>query len=356
LLALLALSVFLLFQLRPLWLLLLDAAFLAFVFTQLAYIIHDAGHRQILGSPRQNDIVMLLVGGLVGSSRSWWFESHNRHHSEPNNLDLDPNVALPILAFSEQQARERQGLLRMVTRFQAYYFFPLLTLEALGVRVAGIRGLLTGKSTYPLAEALGIGLHLLLYAALLFSALPVGQALLFILVNQGLAGLYMGLVFAPNHKGMLVADPANRLDFLQRQILSSRNIKPSPLVDFLYGGLNYQIEHHLFPTIPQNKLHAARTVVREFCDELSIPYHETSVGQAYWEVARYFHRMAAPLRQQRSTSEGVDVRGRLLRPADEIVTLAATHVERVEVASEPGPNVLGEREATSSPGLGRPAY
>lgn len=215
--------------------------------------------------------------------------------------------------------------------------------------------MLSGRTKYPLAEAVGIGLHLVLYTGLIFYAMPPGQALLFILVHQGLTSLYLGMVFAPNHNGMPIPDPSVSMDFLQRQVLSSRNIKPSPLTDFLYGGLNYQIEHHLFPRIPRNKLKEARIIVRQFCMDLSIPYHETSVGRAYWEVTRYFHRMAVPLRESGSESDLGNARGRLLGPANQVVTLATTHVQRVEVASQPGTQILVEFEASSSPGLGRPA-
>lgn len=345
-LGLLAASVLLLLAGSP-PLRLLAAPMLAIFYTNVAYIVHDSGHRQIFGSPRQNDIVMLIAGFFVGSSRSWWFETHNRHHSNPNDLDRDPNTFLPVLAFSEEQALNRSGLLRAATRFQVFYFFPLLALEGFGIRVASIKVLLSGKSKYPLAEALAIAVHLLAYGALVFYALPTMQAVAFILVHQGLSGFYMGMVFAPNHKGMLVADPANPLDFLHRQILASRNIKPSPLVDFVFGGLNYQIEHHLFPTIPRNKLNEARSVVKGFCREFAIPYHETGVVESYVEVMQYFHRMAAPLRQSPPNSERAD-RRRFLRPAQQIESLAAVHVERVKVTSEPGSSVVAEPESASS--------
>ena len=289
----------LLFVWQALWLRLLDSALLAFAFVQLAYIFHDAGHRQIFGRSRQNDLVMLLVGLLVGSSRSWWYETHNLHHSNPNDLDLDPNTALPILNFSEQQAGNRKGFLSRLTRFQAYYFFPMLALEGVGARVASLQFLVKGNARYRLVESIGMALHLVLYVGLLFAVMPVGQAVLFMLVHQGLAGLYMGSVFAPNHKGMLVPDAASRLDFFHRQVLSSRNIAPNPLVDTWYGGLNYQIEHHLFPTMPRNKLKAARLVVKEYCCERAIPYYETSIWQSYTEIARYLHRAVAPLRAER---------------------------------------------------------
>jgi fatty acid desaturase len=295
-LALLASSFAILLLSPPLSLKLLDAALLAVAFTRLAYFVHDAGHRQIFRRPWQNDYVMLLLGVLIGSSSSWWSKTHNQHHVNPNDLKLDPNTALPIFAFSEQQARERTGLLRIVTRFQVYYFVPILLLEGFGVRVASIQFLITAKPRYLIAEALGMAAHFVLYGLLVFTLMPVGQALLFVLVHQCLAGLYMGSVFAPNHKGMLVPTDANRLDFLHRQVLCSRNIRPHPLVDFWYGGLNYQIEHHLFPTISRNKLKQARTIVRDFCGQQGIPYHETSVWQSYVEVFSYFHRVVAPLR------------------------------------------------------------
>ena len=287
----------------PVWLQLIAAGFLAVAFTRLAFIFHDAGHRQVFGRPWQNDCIMLLIGILTGSSRSWWFKTHNQHHCNPNDLDLDPSTALPILAFSEEQARERKGLLRSVIRFQAYYFLPLLCLEAMGARLASVVFLINGKAKFPLVEATGMVAHFVLYGSLLFALLPVEEAMLFILVHQCLFGFYMGVVFAPNHKGMPIATETMRLNFFNRQVRSSRNIKPAPLADFWLGGLNYQVEHHLFPSIPRNKLKEARAITRHFCVEYSIPYYETGVWRAYAEVLRFLHRVVAPLRDTRMVRE-----------------------------------------------------
>jgi hypothetical protein len=76
------------------------------------------------------------------------------------------------------------------------------------------------------------------------------QALVFVVVHQGLFGLYLGCSFAPNHKGMPTLSDADQLDFLRRQVPTSRNVAGSRLVDWGLGGLNYQIEHHLFPNMP----------------------------------------------------------------------------------------------------------
>jgi fatty acid desaturase len=283
----------------PVWVQLIAAGLLAVAFTRLAFIFHDAGHRQIFAHNWQNDWVMLLIGLLIGSSTSWWFKTHNQHHSDPNDLDLDPSTALPILAFSEERAQQRKGLLRFVIRFQAYYFVPLLCLEAAGARLASVLFLLTGKAKYPLIEASGMLAHFVIYGWLLFAFLPLEEALLFILVHQGLFGLYMGSAFAPNHKGMPIASETARRDFLNRQVRSSRNIKPGAVGDFWLGGLTYQIEHHLFPNIPRNKLKEAGLITRDFCTEHSIPYYETGAWRAYAEVFQYLHRVVAPLRASR---------------------------------------------------------
>jgi fatty acid desaturase len=142
-----------------------------------------------------------------------------------------------------------------------------------------------------------MALHFALYVGLLLLVMPAWQAGVFILVHQGVMGFYMGSVFAPNHKGMLIVEPGMQLDFLRQQVLTTRNIKPHPLTDFLYGGLNYQIEHHLFPNLPRNNLKAAKPIVQAFCAERGIAYYETGVLQSYAEVARYLHEVANPARE-----------------------------------------------------------
>ena len=79
-------------------------------------------------------------------------------------------------------------------------------------------------------------------------------------------------------------------------MLTSRNVKSSPINDLLYGGVNYQIEHHLFPNLPRNKLREAQKIVKAFCNTHSIPYHETGVLQSQREILQYLHEVSAPLR------------------------------------------------------------
>ena len=121
------------------------------------------------------------------------------------------------------------------------------------------------------------------------------QALAFVAVQQGVFGFSMGCAFAPNHKGMPILSRGEEPDFLRRQVLTSRNVRGGRVVDLVLGGLNYQIEHHLFPSMPRPNLRRAQALVREFCQEHHIPYSETSLLASYGLVLRHLHAVGRSL-------------------------------------------------------------
>jgi fatty acid desaturase len=286
-----------LFLLGESWWQLLTAAYLAVVATQIAFVGHDAGHRQIFRSRRANDLAGLVHANLlVGISFGWWVPKHNAHHSNPNHEDLDPDIGIAALAFTAAQARGKRGLARVIARSQAFLFFPLLLLEAGHLHVASLKAIVGGRGRANAAEALLLLVHVAGYVTALLVVLTPVQAVAFALVQQGLFGLYLGCSFAPNHKGMPTLSEADELDFLRRQVLTSRNVRGSRFVDFLLGGLNYQIEHHLFPNMPRPHLRHAQPLVREFCRQHDLPYTEATLFGSYTEAIRHLHAAGAPLR------------------------------------------------------------
>ncbi len=296
--ALLVLSVAFLLTVHVFWLQCLNALFLAFVTTQLGFNGHDAGHRQSFGSSRVNDIVGLVHGNLgIGMSFSWWQDKHNRHHSHPNELDTDPDINIPLLSFTEEDAASKRGALRFVAAHQALFFFPLLTLVALDLQRSGFAFLVRGKARYPRTEAALLLAHFAGYLTVVFVALPWWQALVFIAIHQLASGLYLGSVFAPNHKGMLITERSHRLDFLPRQVLTARNVRSNAFIDMWYGGLNYQIEHHLFPTMSRGHLAEARRITRAYCEAHALTYHETGMARSYVEILSFLHEVGTPARE-----------------------------------------------------------
>ncbi len=285
---------------REAWGVILSAVFLSVATVQIAFLVHDAGHRQLFKRQWQNVVVGLFYGDLLmGVSYGWWVEKHNLHHANPNHADLDPDIDLPLIAFSPDQAAEKRGVARQITKYQALFALPLLSLVAYGQRYSSLAFLVTRKSRYRRWEIAAQVAHYALYLGVPLVLLGPWLTLLFVAIHQACTGIYLGLVFAPNHKGMLIADDDDALDPVRAQVLTSRNVKGHPVVDWWYGGLNYQIEHHLFPALPRCRLGAAQPVIRGFCQERSIAYHETSMVGSYREILHYLHAIGAPLRAGR---------------------------------------------------------
>jgi fatty acid desaturase len=265
------------------------------VWAQVSFIGHDAGHKQIFRGRRANDAVGLVHGGLVGVSYGWWVAKHSRHHANPNHED-DPDLDIPILAFTAGQGRAKRGFSRWTAKYQAYLFFPLLLLEGMNLHWSSVETVWRRQTRRRGLEKTLLVAHAVAYFAAVFVVLSPGKALVFIAVHQGLWGLYMGCSFAPNHKGMPAATDEAGWDFLRKQVLTSRNVSGSWWVDAVLGGLNYQIEHHLFPSMPRPNLRRARPVVQAFCAARGVAYHETGLLRSYGDVLRHLHAVGAPLR------------------------------------------------------------
>ncbi len=301
----LLIGVAILFLSDTFWIQLINAAYLAFVFGQIGFIAHDTGHRQGFHTTTQNDFFGLIHGNLlIGMSYGWWMDKHNQHHAQPNREDTDPDIAIPVIAFSEKAALEKRGLPRFIVKYQKFFFIPLLLFEAYSLHVGSIIFFVKKKNwKYRPIEILLFCLHHIGLFSIVFAALGLGQGLVFILVQKALFGLYMASVFAPNHKGMLIVGKDEAMDFLRLQVLTARNVKAHPITDFWYGGLNYQVEHHLFPSMARNQLREAQVIIRKFCQDQKVSYYETSMFNSYVEILDYLHAVSAPLRRKKLAIE-----------------------------------------------------
>ena len=284
-----------------LWVQMVNAAFLALTFTNLGFLGHDSGHRQMFKKARHNDWVLLGVGFLTGMTPSWWQDKHNTHHRAPNQIDVDGDIEVSLFAFTEEQASTMRGIGRLTVRYQAFLFYPLLMLTALSLLFGGIAyQIRKERMRYPITEPVLVVAGLASYLAVIFFFLGPWYGAAFIAVHRALGGIYMGSVFAPNHKGMPILEKEDEMDFLHQQVLTARDVQGSPIADFWYGGLNYQIEHHLFPNMPRNNLKRSQVIVRDFCTEKGIPYYETGVWQSHKEILGFLHEVSRPLRQKKA--------------------------------------------------------
>ena len=293
------------------WYQLLFAVFLGIAMSQLGFLSHEAAHQEIFEGRRWNEWTSRVLAGLfIGLSYGWWVEKHSRHHANPNKERSDPDVASGVLALTPESADRRTGPAAKLARYQGWYFLPLLPFEGFSLHIATVRGLL-GRSRvrFRWVEILLVGIRLLGIPLLLFLVLPFWLAVAFILVQTLVFGLLLGGAFAASHIGMPTVPHDVKLDFLRRQVYMSRNIRGSRLVHFFMGGLEYQIEHHLFPRTPRPNLPALQKMVREHCSALGIRYTETTLGAAYGVIISYLNQVGLKNRDPYTCPLVVQFRG-----------------------------------------------
>ncbi|PPK98078.1 fatty acid desaturase [Kineococcus xinjiangensis] len=281
------------------WLVLLLGIPLALIMTQFAFLGHDAAHRQIFARHSSNEWAARIFAALVvGLSYGWWMGKHNRHHQAPNQRGIDGDIESDVVAFYDEAAESRRGLLAWFTRRQGWFFIPLLLGEGLNLHYESTRILLDRGSISKRrwVDASLIVVHWTVYLTLLLTLLGPGRGAAFFGVHMAMFGLSMGGTFAPNHTGLPVVPRTEKVDFIRRQVLMSRNIRGGWFVNLFMGGLNHQIEHHLFPSMPRPNLRRARPYVKAFCAEHGIKYTETTFLGAYRDIIRYLNEVGLKAR------------------------------------------------------------
>ncbi|MGH8987361.1 MAG: fatty acid desaturase family protein [Acidimicrobiales bacterium] len=268
------------------WAVLGVAVILSVLSTQVLFLGHDAGHQQIAGSRRINRAVGLVAGNaLTGVSFGWWVPKHNAHHAYPNQVDRDPDLGNGLVAFTTSTGTEasRGIFVRLRARVEVWLFVLLLLLQGLGLHVTSVRSIVQPRRRHRFAVLEGMLLlgNATLYLLLVFWVLSPTKAAAFVAIQQGLFGLYLGFSFAPNHKGMPIIGRDERLPFVERQVTTARNVTGGRLTTMVLGGLNYQIEHHLFPTMPRPNLARAQRIVQAFCAEQGLPYRQVGPIASY---------------------------------------------------------------------------
>jgi fatty acid desaturase len=281
------------------WFQLVLAAALGLVMTQFGFLGHDAAHLQMFDSAAWNEWTSRLLSAVfAGLSYGWWKDKHQRHHAAPNHEGRDPDIGPGAIAFTRDIAAGRStGFPGWFMKRQGWLFFPLLTLEGLNLHVESLKTIARGDAmAHRRLEAVLVVSRLAAYVGVLFVLLPPGKAAAFVAVQSAFFGVSLGGSFAPSHKGMPIVPRTARLDFMSRQVLMSRNVRGGPLVDVAMGGLNYQIEHHLFPSMPRPNLKRAQPIVRAYCAEHDVSYHELGLWASYGVVVDYLNHVGLQAR------------------------------------------------------------
>lgn len=271
----------------------LNLFLLAFITVQGGLWGHDLAHHQIFQSQRLYSLIGILWWNLlIGVSFGYWNYKHNRHHAHPNTIEQDGDIYFPVIWFSPMLARGINAFQKKILPYQRYYFLTLFIFPYFVQIEKSMSYLVRQKTMRGIVEKILFFLHHIVIGYLFFAFNSFPQSLYLLVIYHILVGIYLGLIFSPNHYGMPILPVSNGLDYLREQVSTTRNITPGIFNDILYGGLNYQIEHHLFPTMPRKNLKSARGLVRKFCKENSIAYHETGTFHAFREILKQLDEVA----------------------------------------------------------------
>jgi fatty acid desaturase len=276
----------------PAWPLRLAAIFLlAFVCVQAGFLAHEAGHAALTSSRRIAGAVGQVFNTLLtGLCYSYFQHIHRAHHPHCNERAHDPDLQSEVFSMYAESAQAKRGFGRMVTRRQALLLWILIWLQGLTFKIDSLRFIARNLRTTR-ADQVALVAHFALWCAPALT-LGAGDAWFNYSLMTLLIGGYTGSIFVVNHIGTRVIEPHEGLPFMLHEIAVTRNLGASRVEDFVFGGLNNHIEHHLFPSMPTARLRAARRITRDFCHRHGIAYREMSWLEAAREVTRHFKSMS----------------------------------------------------------------
>lgn len=276
------------------------AALLVGLFWQQGgWLSHDFCHNQVFKYRPLNHAMGLFTGNVLqGFSVAWWKGKHNSHHAVPNEIDgaipVDPDIdTLPFIAWDENILKDSSLWTRTLVRYQHKLFFPILFFARISWATQGVTTAINLKdASERLLETSLIALHYAwMMSVPLYAGLSIMQSVLFLVVAEMLSGFLLGFVFVQSHNAMEIYEGSK--DFASAQLVSTRNIFGGLWNDWFSGGLNRQIEHHLFPTMPRHNLAKTAAAVKDLCVKHGYVYEEVGWLEATQKVLACLQSIAA---------------------------------------------------------------
>lgn len=276
----------------PWWsaLVLLPAA--ALLLTTAAMLGHEGCHGSFSDRPWQNQAIATVTFPLLsGLGVLYWTHKHNvRHHGYPNVMGQDLDIEMWPMAMCQEEYEASGPVRRLFQRhLQAYAFWPLTLFLPVVMRTPSITFLLQhakkrGVDRALVLDAGALIIHYALWLGLGAAVWGLWQALVIYVVTWSIVGVLLAMIFAPAHMGLPI-HTEERKGWLH-QLETTRNLKVPRGFKWFFVGLDYQVEHHLFPKIAHRKLPLTRDIVRAWCQKNGYPHHEIGYGDALVSVTR----------------------------------------------------------------------
>ncbi|ERN08621.1 acyl-lipid (9-3)-desaturase [Amborella trichopoda] len=264
------------------------------IWTQSGWVGHDSGHYQVLSNGKLNRFLQVLTGNcLTGLSIAWWKNNHNAHHIACNSLEFDPDLQhMPLFAVSSRFFSSLNShfynrkmvfdrISRYLVSYQHWTFYPVMCFARINLLAQSIFFLITQKKVPKRnQELLGVLVFWLWFPYLVVCLPNWSERILFIICSFSVTGI-QHVQFCLNHfsASVYVGRPKGN-DWFEAQTKGSLDISCSPWMDWFHGGLQFQVEHHLFPRLPRWQLRKVAPLVRALCKKHGLPY----VSVTFWEA------------------------------------------------------------------------
>jgi len=270
------------------------ALMLALFWQQMAFVGHDIGHCSITHNFEFDNNFGIIIGNvLTGISIGWWKRSHNVHHIVCNSIENDPDIQhMPFMAVSEKILNTRfissfhehtidgtNRLSKFLVGYQHYLFYPIMMLARFNLYIQGLlHVLLQPQVRWRTTEFVTI-VGFFVWFGLLVENIPgasLAQKMCYVVLSHALAGvLHVQICLSHFHmdtyNGHAYNDASD--EWFIMQLKTTLNIDCPTYLDWFHGGLQFQIEHHLWPRLPRHQLRYASNLVKEFCLKHGVRYH-----------------------------------------------------------------------------------
>ena len=271
----------------------LSAIFLGLFWHQLVFTAHDAGHMGITHNFIIDTIIGIIIADFIGGlSLGWWKRSHNVHHIVTNSPEHDPDIQhMPVFAVSHRFLESLRStyydrimaydpVAKAAIKLQDYLYYPILGLGRFNLYRLSWEYLLLGQAPRkgPAWWTRWFEMTGQIFFWYWFGYLVMGQSVqggwnrfAFLMISH-IVTSPVHLQITLSHFAMSTSDFGPRESFPQKMLRTTMDVDCPPWLDFIHGGLQFQVVHHLYPRVPRHNLRRVQKLVIEFCDEVKIPY------------------------------------------------------------------------------------
>lgn len=294
------------------------AAVLGIFWQQLAGIGHDLGHSGVTHVFWYDHLIGSCLAAFMGISTCWWKRNHNTHHVVCNSVEHDPDIQhMPILAVTPRifekpfwstyytKVVAMDSVARWLVSHQFLVFYPMMMVARFNLYAQSwIQLLAKERLHYRLTEICALAFYKVWVLAVAWSMPSWSQLLGWLLISHAVSGiLHVQIVIShwamDTYHGHAYNDDTD--EWYITQLKTTMNVDTPPLLDWMHIGLQFQIEHHLYPRLPRHNLRKARELVKAVCQKHGIHYHEPGFFQANFET---MHALISTARAARGSTKG----------------------------------------------------